>query len=140
MKRFDLDPALHGIAPVERDVHGGTVYLTMQGLMRKLGLSRASIYRAPGLMALRRTITPGTARWLEHEVDAYIAALPTAGAQPKLVGRARLRQMSRTAQAVVEHDQPTSRQITTARQRIRNLREMLRGQLQSHREGTPHDL
>ena len=137
MKKHELDPLLHGIAPIERDVHAGTVYLTMAGLMRKLGVSRAWVYRMPGLMSLRRTLSPGVMRWLEHEVDEYFRALTEHGKPPALKGRARLRAMSRAAQQVVDAISPAPAQIRTARKRKRNLRAILREHLADHQEGAP---
>jgi predicted DNA-binding transcriptional regulator AlpA len=67
------DERLYGIAPVERDAHHGTVYLTMFGVMQKLGMSEATMRRNPGLMALRKVLGANTFRWIESEVAAYVA-------------------------------------------------------------------
>lgn len=68
------DERLYGIAPTERDAHGGTVYLTMFGVMKVLGISEATMRRNPGLMALRKVLGPNTFRWIEEDVREWLRA------------------------------------------------------------------
>ena len=76
-----FDERLYGIAPTERDAHGGTVYLTMFGVMTVLGISEATMRRNPGLMALRKVLGPNTFRWIEDEVRAWMRE-QSAGPKP----------------------------------------------------------
>ena len=69
-----LDERLYGIAPQERDVHDGVVYLTMVGVLKRLDISETTLRKNPALMALRKSLGPRTYRWNPADIDAYMAA------------------------------------------------------------------
>jgi predicted DNA-binding transcriptional regulator AlpA len=69
-----LDPRLYGIAPVERVVQDGVVYLTMAGVCNKLSISESTLRRMPALMAKRIPLRPRSFVWRMEDVDAYVEA------------------------------------------------------------------
>lgn len=120
------DERLYGIAPTERDAHHGTVYLTMIGVMKTLGISEATMRRNPGLMALRKVLGPNTFRWIEAEVRAYIAA---SSATPKPSRKAARRSVLRVA--LGHHDAQEG--MKRGKQRDNALQQLMEAKMAAYR-------